>query len=333
MFTRRNCVFHVVAIFTLTFSTTTVTQAQEPATARPFDSSAPQPTEYTGTTITKRVDEVNVVFTVTDSRGRFISNLPQSSFQVLDNHHAPQTVDYFVQQTGLPLRVALLIDLSGSIRGRFEFEQQAASVFLKKILRPGKDEAFVMGFDSHVHLIQDTTGDVSKLSSAIHHMNSGGNTALYDAVIHASNKLRASNGGGITRKAIILISDGMDTASKSILNDAVQAAERAETIVYVLSTNTLLESKHPEGDEIMKQIAEPTGGHILPAREKDELKHGFAEIEKALRSQYAMGYHPTDFRSDGSFRSIEIIPDKLALRVQCRRGYFAPRELVAHYFY
>jgi VWFA-related protein len=163
-------------------------------------------------------------------------------------------------------------------------------------------------------------------------MNSGGNTALYDAIIRASNKLRASN-AGISRKAIILISDGIDTASKSILNDAIQAAEKAEVIVYVLSTNDLREVKYPKGDAIMDLIAKPTGGHILPAREKDDLKHGFAEIEKALRSQYAMGYHPADFKSDGGFRAIEIIPDKPTFKVQCRRGYFAPRELVAHFFY
>lgn len=307
--------------------------AQEPAVSRQFDPSVPTATEFTGLTITKRVDVVNVVFTVTDFKGRFVSNLPQSSFQLLDNHQAPQTVEYFQQQSDLPLRVALLIDLSDSIRGRFKFEQEAASTFLQKVIRPGKDEAFVIGFDSHVHMIQDTTGDVKKLSSAIHHMNSGGNTALYDAVVRAGNKLRASNGGGITRKAIILISDGQDTGSKSTLNDAIQAAEKAETIVYVLSTNDLTESKHPKGDAIMEDIARPTGGHILQAREKDDLKHGFAEIEKALRSQYAMGYHPADFRSDGGFRGIEIIPDKPTLKVQCRRGYFAPKDLVAHFFY
>ena len=333
MVARRSHSSLLAAILTLQFITMVAARAQEPAAPRQFDPASPEPTEYSGITITKRVDAVNVVFTVTDSRGRFVSNLPRSSFQVLDNRRAPQTVEYFEQQTNLPLRVALLIDLSDSIRGRFQFEQQAASTFLKKILRPGKDEAFVIGFDSHVHLIQDTTGDVKRLSSAIHHMNSGGNTALYDAVVRASNKLRASNGGGITRKAIILISDGMDTASKSILEEAVQAAERAETIVYVLSTNNLVESKHPQGDAIMDLIARPTGGHILPARENDELKHSFAEIERALRSQYAMGYHPADFHSDGSFRSIEIIPNKPALKVQCRRGYFAPRELVAHFFY
>lgn len=305
--------------------------AQEPTALRQYDAPASSATEFTGLTITKRVDVVNVVFTVTDNKGRFISHLPQSSFQVLDNHQAPQTVEYFQQQSDLPLHVALLVDLSDSIRGRFQFEQDAASAFLKKILRPGKDQAFVIGFDQHVHVIQDNTGDVGKLSGAIHHMNPGGNTALYDAVIRASNKLRSSS--GITRKVIILVSDGMDTASKSLLNDAVLAAERAEAIVYVLSTNDLRESKHPKGDLVLESIAKPTGGRILPAREKGDLKYGFSEIDKALRSQYAMGYHPADFKSDGGFRAIEIIPDKPTFKVQCRRGYFAPRELVAHFFY
>jgi Ca-activated chloride channel family protein len=325
MVAQRSRRFSVFVLLLLAGTWVGSAHAQEPA--------LPQPTEYTGITITKRVDVVNVVFTVTDSKGRFVSHLPQSSFQVLDNHQAPAAVEYFQQQTNLPLRVGLLIDLSDSIRGRFKFEQEAASTFLKRILRPGKDEAFVIGFDTHVHLIEDMTGNVGHLSTAIHSMNSGGNTALYDAIVRASNKLHASSSGGITRKAIILISDGMDTASKLSLNDAVQAAERAEVVVYVLSTSDLREAKYPKGDAIMDEIAKPTGGHILQAREKDDLKHGFAEIEKALRSQYAMGYHPADFRSDGNFRAIEIIPDQPALRVQCRRGYFAPRELVAHFFF
>jgi len=307
--------------------------AQESTPARQFDTPAPQEADYTGIVITKRVDVVNIVFTVTDKKGRFVSNLPQNSFQLLDNHQAPQTVEYFQQQSNLPLRVALLVDLSDSIRGRFKFEQDAASVFLKKVLRPGKDEAFVIGFDQHVHVIHDTSGDVRKLSSAIHHMNAGGNTALYDAIIRASNKLRATSNGTITRKAIILITDGMDTASKSNLNDAVQAAERAEAVVYVLSTNDLRENPHPKGDQVLAELATPTGGHILPAREESELKYGFSHIEKALRSQYAMGYHPADFRSDGAFRAIEINAQNSDLKVQCRRGYFAPRELVAHFFY
>ncbi len=332
MVVQRNHGFAVFACVLFSFLYIASAVAQEPAALRQYDVPPSTASEFTGLTITKRVDVVNVVFTVTDHKGRFITNLPQSSFQVLDNHQAPQTVEYFQQQSNLPLHVALLVDLSDSIRGRFQFEQDAASAFLKKILRPGKDQAFVIGFDQHVHVIQDNTGDVGKLSGAIHHMNPGGNTALYDAVIRASNKLRSSS-GGITRKVIILVSDGMDTASKSTLDDAIQAAERAEAIVYVLSTNDLRESKHPKGDIILESIANPTGGRILPAREKGDLKYGFSEIDKALRSQYAMGYHPADFKSDGGFRAIEIVPDKPAFKVQCRRGYFAPHELVAHFFY
>lgn len=308
-------------------------KAQEPIAVGQFEPGSPVPTEFTGITITKRVDAVNVVFTVTDGKGRFISNLPRSSFQLLDNHQAPQTVEYFEQQTDLPLRVALLVDLSDSIRGRFKFEQDAASSFLKRILRPGKDEAFVIGFDQHIHVIQDATGDVKKLSTSIHKMSPGGNTSLYDAVIRASSKLRGMSGGAVTRKAIILISDGLDTASKSALNDAIQATERAEAIVYVISTNDLEQNKHPKGDELLDLIARPTGGHVLQGREKDDLKYAFSQIELALRSQYAMGYHPADFKQDGSFRSIEITADKPTFKVQCRHGYFAPRDLVAHYFY
>ncbi len=332
MVVRRNHGFVIFAWVLFSFLVVPSAVAQEPAALKQYDAPPATETEFTGLTITKRVDVVNLVFTVTDRKGHFVNNLPQSSFQLFDNHQVPQTIEYFQQQTNLPLHVALLIDLSDSIRGRFKFEQDAASAFLKKVLRPGKDEAFVIGFDQHVHVIQDTTGDVHKLSGSIHHMNPGGNTALYDAVIRASNKLRSS-GGGVTRKAIILISDGADTASKAALNDAIEAAEKAEAIVYVLSTNDLREAQHPQGDKIMDLIARPTGGHILPAREKGDLQYGFAEIEKALRSQYAVGYHPADFKSDGGFRAIEIIPDQPTFKVQCRRGYFAPRELVAHFFY
>lgn len=315
------------------FGLAALAPAQEPTAARQFDPASPEPTEYTGITITKRVDAVNVVFTVTDGKGRFINNLPQSSFQVLDNHKVPQTVEYFEQQTNLPLRVALLVDLSDSIRGRFKFEQDAASTFLKRVLRPDKDEAFVIGFDQHIHVIQDPTGDQKKLSHSIHKISPGGNTALHDAIIRASNKLRAMSSGTVTRKAIILISDGIDTASKATLNEAIQATEHAEAIVYVISTNDLQQTKHPKGDEIMDLIARPTGGGILRGRDNADLKYAFGKIEQALRSQYAMGYHPADFHQDGSFRSIEITADQPAFKVQCRHGYFAPRDLVAHYFY
>jgi VWFA-related protein len=286
--------------------------------------------ESTGITFTKRVDEVNLTFTVTDSKGHFVSALPADAFKLLDNHQPPQAMGYFHPQTNLPLRVALLIDESDSIRGRFKFEQKAASIFLKKILRPDVDQAFVVGFDGTVNLASDMTGNVDQLSKAIHSLKSEGETALYDAVIYACNKLRENREPHVTRRAIILITDGLDTKSSAILADAEEAAARADVLIYALSTNNLEENRHPKGDAVLSLLTEPTGGHILPAREEDELKHAFAEIEKALRSQYAMGYRPADFRPDGLFRQIELLATRKGLKVQCRKGYFAPVERERH---
>jgi VWFA-related protein len=281
--------------------------------------------EATGLTIAKRVDEVNLVFTVTDSRGRFISNLDASQLQFLDNHQPPQQIAYFQQQTNLPLRVALLIDLSDSIRGRFEFEKQAAGTFLKKILRPKVDQAFVVGFNDKAYLVQDMTGDVDQLADSIHKLESGGNTALYDAIILAANKLHSEVETRVTRRAIILISDGMDTASKAIMRDAEQAMAHAEAVMYVLSSNSPFEP-YSKGEAVLELLSSPTGGRILPAHEKADLKTAFRDVEKTLRSQYAMGYKPAALQWDGGFRTIEIRPQKRGLKVRCRRGYFAPRQ-------
>jgi VWFA-related protein len=286
--------------------------------------------ESTGITFTKRVDEVNLTFTVTDSKGHFVSALPKEAFKLLDNHQPPQAMGYFHPQTNLPLRVALLIDESDSIRGRFKFEQKAASIFLKKILRPDVDKAFVVGFSSTVNLASDMTGDIDQLSKGIHSLKSEGETTLYDAVIYACSKLRDNREAQVTRRAIILITDGEDTKSSAILADAEEAAARADVLIYALSTNNLEQNRHPKGDAVLSLLTEPTGGHILPAREEDDLKHAFSEIEKALRSQYAIGYHPADFKPDGSFRQIELLATRKGLKVQCRKGYFAPVEIERH---
>src|SRR5215470_17210467 len=147
-------------------------------------------TGSSGIVISKRVDEVNLAFTVTDKKGRFISNLDANDFQVLDNHTPPQELRFFQQQSDLPLRVALLIDASDSVKHRFQFEQNAASQFLREILRPGKDKASVISFDGRVHQVHDFSDDVHTLARAVKSIHAGGNTALYDAVILACNKLR-----------------------------------------------------------------------------------------------------------------------------------------------
>ena len=286
--------------------------------------------EATGLTISKRVDEVNLVFTVTDSGGKFISNLPASQFDFLDNQRKPRSLGYFQQQTNLPLRVALLIDLSDSVRGRFQFEQRAASVFLKNILRRDVDQAFIVGFDGVVHLVEDMTSDSDALAKAIHSLKSNGDTALYDALVFSAEKLSATPEARVTRRAIILITDGLDTRSTKALADAQEAATRANAVLYALSTNSLLAELHPKGDVILNSLALPTGGHILAAREESDLKRAFREVEKALRSQYALGYIPADFKPDGSFRTIAIHPRKSKLKVQCRKGYFAPVETASH---
>lgn len=190
-----------------------------------------------GITLKKRIDEVNVVFTVTDGAGHFIRNLNQSSIELRDNGQPPGSVQYFRQQSDLPLRVALLIDMSSSIEKRFKFEQQAAAAFFKKTLRPGVDQAFVMGFDNELHLVQNSTDNVAQIDQAMKHLKPGGNTALFDAIVAASRKLREESGGEVTRRAIILLTDGYDTQSRSILRDAQLEAARAEVSVFALNTS------------------------------------------------------------------------------------------------
>lgn len=284
---------------------------------------APPDFENPSLTISKQVDEVNLVFTAVDKRGRFIKDLPQDAFELLDNRKAPATVRFFQQQTNLPLRVAVLVDLSDSVKSRFKFEQDAASVFLKKILRSGKDEAFVVGFDARPHLQQDFSGSVEKLSQAIHKLSPGGDTGLYDAVIYACKKLEAQSGPNVFRRAIILISDGVDTASQAELRDAISSEARAQTILYAVRTNNPVTNPLPLGQQALASLTDETGGHILPGVDKADLTRSFNHIEAALRSQYALGYRPADFVANGSYRSVEISAKKKGVKVQCRKGYFA----------
>jgi len=277
-------------------------------------------------TITKRVDEVSLLFTVTDSKGRFVTNLEPSDLQVFDNRMPPESIRSFQKESDLPLRVGLLIDLSESITNRFKFEKKAAATFLKKSLRPSTDQAFIVGFNDRVQLEQDFTNDSAALESAVQKMRAGGNTSLYDAVIFACRKMQEQPRDHLVRKVLILITDGEDTSSKSILADAQQAAARAETSIFALSTNDLSHDEYPHGEAVLELLTRYAGGEILPARASAELVHAFAQVEDALRSEYSLAYKPANFTPDGSYRTIELRCAKPKLRVQCRRGYYAPRE-------
>ena len=277
-------------------------------------------------TIATRVDEVNLILSVTDSKGRFVSDLGADDLQVLDNHQSPGKWNYFQARTDLPLRVVLAVDISSSIRDRFRFEQQAASSFLKHVLRPKTDEAAVVAFGSEVLDKTETmTSDVGKLDAAINALQPGGETAMYDAIIASCHKLRQSRAHAPARPVIILITDGADTASKASLRAAEEAATRAEAVIFALDANIVSE-KNSKGRRVLEQLTRATGGFILPAREKSELKDAFRTVERVLRNQYALGYPPPDLQANGRFRSIEVTARKHGLKVHAREGYYAPRE-------
>lgn len=277
-------------------------------------------------TIKTNVNEVNLIFTVTDKHGRFIPNLQQRDFALLDNQRAPSQVFNFTQQTNLPLRVGILIDASTSIRQRFEFEQNAAIQFLQQVVRSQTDLAFVMGFDVTPYLTQGYTNDQDKLEGGITKLRPGGGTALFDAVYTAcrDHLLEVPNQkGGAVRKALIVISDGDDNQSRAYPDDAIKMCQRAETIIYAISTN--VSPSRDRGDDVLKKMAEATGGVSFFPKRLENMSDSFHDIEEELRSQYSLAYRPADFKPDGAFRSIYLVALNPRYQVRARKGYFAPK--------
>ncbi len=276
-------------------------------------------------TIRKRVDEVNVLFIATDKHGRFVRNLTQDDFHFLDDHKPVQSIVAFRKETDLPLKMGLLIDVSGSVHTRFEFEQDAAISFLQHTLRRGFDKAFVMGFNGHQQLAQDFTDNVPQLSSGVHTLHDGGGTALYDAIYRACHdKLLKEQSDRPTRKALIILSDGDDNQSEYTQAQAIEMAQRSEVIIYAISTDD--SGLILRGDKTLERLADATGGRaFFPFKMKD-IRNSFAAIEDELRSQYVVSYHPADFDADGRYRSIEISALKKDLQVRARKGYYAPRQ-------
>ena len=291
--------------------------------------SAGAPTEVpddTITTIRKRVDEVNVVFTVTDKREHFVKDLTENDFRVVDDNKPAQSIRSFSRQTNLPLRVGLLIDASNSVRDRFKFEQEAAIEFLNQIIRPKYDKAFVIGFDTTPEVTQDFTDSPEALSRGVRMLRAGGGTAMYDAIYFACRDklMKEDNGVMATRRAIILLSDGEDNQSRVSREEAVEMAQRAEVIIYAISTNT--SGLKLRGDKVLEHFAEQTGGKAFFPFKIEDVANAFTEISDELRSQYAIAYKPADFTADGKYRSIQIIADNKKYHVRARKGYYAPRQ-------
>jgi Ca-activated chloride channel homolog len=276
-------------------------------------------------TIRSRVNEVNVLFIATNKHGKFVRDLNQTDFSILDDHKPPQAILNFRRETDLPLHMGLLVDTSGSVGSRFEFEQTAATAFMQHTLRKGYDRAFVMGFNSHSQMAQDFTDNVSLLSTGVHRLHDGGGTALYDAVYRAcKEKFLKDRPDRPVRKAIIVVSDGEDNQSEFSRAQAIEMAQRAEVIIYAISTDD--SGLVLRGDKVLEQLAEATGGRaFFPFKMKD-ITHSFAAIEDELRSQYVVSYRPANFDADGRYRSIEISSLKKDLQVRARKGYFAPQQ-------
>lgn len=278
-------------------------------------------------TIKRSVDEVNLIFTVTDKRsGRFVSDLQQHDFALLDDQKAPAKISKFTQQTNLPLRVGIVIDASTSIRQRFAFEQQSAAEFLAQVLRAKSDKAFVMGFDVVPDLKQDWTNNLDLLDTGVNKLRPGGGTALFDAVYTACRDklLDSSRGQEPVRKAMILISDGDDNQSRAYLDDAIKMCQRAETIIYTISTN--VSPSRGRGDAVLEKMSVATGGATYYPKKIEEMSQSFHDIEEELRSQYALSYTPADFKTDGSFRTIYLFANDRKYVVRARKGYFAPKQ-------
>jgi VWFA-related protein len=295
--------------------------SKPPAPASETKNEGPPPIE----TIVKRVDEVNVVFTVTDKHKRFVKNLAETDFRVLDDGRPPQALVHFRRETDLPLRVALLVDASSSIRERFKFEQEASIEFFSQIIRPKYDKAMVVGFDSSAEVTQDFTDQTELLGKGVQMLRPGGGTALFDALYFACrDKLAKADQGIAVRRAVVILSDGVDNQSHSTREEAIEMALRAEVVVYAISTN--VSGGDHSGDKVLERIAEATGGRVFFPFHIEDVANYFSEIQAELRSQYALAYKPATFAFDGRFRTIDISTLDKKFKVRSRKGYYAPAK-------
>ena len=283
------------------------------------------------------VDLVNVVFTVTDEKGRFITNLDRDDFTVLEDD-AGQEIQNFHTETNLPLRISLLIDASGSILNKLRFEQQAALDFFSETLRPDTDTASVVTFDSYVNLMQDFTDDPEVLADAVARVKAGGGTELFDGIYLTVIRNLVGQSG---RRVLIIITDGVDNSSEFTLKQAIDAAQKNNVTVYAVSTNRVQTRRRPRnygevvsitdqtlvyqagGDIVLRQLAEETGGDVFFPERREDLSDTFREIQETLRSQYVLSYVSTNTARDGGFRRVRIGVADAAYSANARTGYYA----------
>ena len=318
-------------------------QQPSPPTGQQPPSQEPEPQRQDQGRITTTVNLVDVLFTVLNRRNKLVPDLEKDNFKIFDDK-APQNIRYFSRQTDLPLRIGLLMDTSNSIRDRLKFEQDAATSFLFNVIRRNRDQAFVMTFDDEPSIIQAFTDDAGRLRDQIVATRAGGGTAVYDAIYEACRKELShpprppGDQPDVVRRVMILISDGDDNLSTHTRTEAIEMAQRTSVVIYTISTSTQwiqLSQTDPdklanrkthltEGDKILQDLAEETGGRAFFPYHVDDLDQSFQDIGDELRNQYSIAYIPTNYVLDGKYHRIRIeVPDHKGYQVRARRGYFA----------
>lgn len=296
-------------------------QKQTPAPAQP---PTEKPEITLDATIRSEVTRVNMLFTVTDKKGRFVTDLNRNEFEVFENKKQ-QNILEFTSETDLPLRLAILIDTSNSIRDRFHFQQEAATNFVNSVMRP-QDRATIVSFDTAAELVADLTNDTNELEDAIRKLRPGGGTALYDAIYFACrDKLMRDQPMYKFRRAMVILSDGEDNESRYSREQALEMAQRADTVIYTISTN--ISHVETEGDKVMRYLAEQTGGICFFPFEAKDLNQSFENIANELRHQYNLFYRPEPLTNDGKYHTVIIkVRGRKDLIVRARKGYYARRE-------
>jgi Ca-activated chloride channel homolog len=273
--------------------------------------------------ISVEVTRVQLLFTVTDKKGRFVTDLNKNDFQIIESRKS-QSITDFAAESDLPLRLAILIDTSNSIRDRFKFQQEAATDFVNTVIRPAEDRAAVVSFDAAPELVVDLTGDIEKLTAAIRSLRAGGGTALYDAIFFACrDKLMQDQPKFKYRRAMVILSDGDDNQSRYTRDQALEMAHKADVVIYSISTNR--SGIEGDGDKVLKYFSEQTGGQAFFPFKAQDLAQSFENIANELRHQYNVLYRPEPLKTDGLYHPVDVkVKGRKDLIVRARHGYYAP---------
>jgi VWFA-related protein len=291
-------------------------QQSAPPAAAKVDDRAQNP-------ITVDVNRVNMMFTVADKRGRFITDLAKEDIEIIESKR-PQTIIEFVAESDLPLRLAILVDTSNSIRDRFRFQQEAAVDFIKSVMRP-EDKATVISFDTGAELVADLTSDTAALERGVRNLRPGGGTALYEAIYFACrDKLMQDQPMHKYRRAMVILSDGEDNQSRYTREQSLEMAHKADVVIYTISTN--ISRIETDGDKVLKYLARETGGLSFFPFKVQDLAQSFENIANELRHQYSVLYRPDPAKTDGRWHDVDIrVKNRRDLVVRARKGYYAPR--------